>query len=264
MKIRNGFVSNSSSSSYVLAFDKTKVLTNPQDIVNFIDNNPRQEIFFVSELCDGQDIFSLSSHQKRYLLKHRKRFIKWNEGTETVKDFSQWEDDDTDMPSWDEIPEKEVPLVTGLTGVYEFYHYPHEWDFLDVDILDLPEDKCTFEDRLAVSAGTADEETKKRVELSIEREKERERIEKIFEKRQKEEFLAKVRNKYLNKIDNPDNLVVKLVNKDYKSCSSNGAYGYEFAERYFGLDEDTYYESDGDPDLDEPVDDGPFTKEVDD
>lgn len=264
MKFRNGFVSNSSSSSYLIAYDKSRVLTDPQAIVDFIDNHPRQAVAFMSNMLDGDDVFWLDDHQKRYLLKHRKRFVKWNEGTQKVKDYSQWEDDDTGMPDWDKIPEKDSPYVTAITLLYEFYHYPYEYERPEIDMSDWPEDTCTFADSMAVIQGTADEETKKRVDLSTKRENERYKREKITRKKKKEEFLTKVRDKLISKIDNPDNLVVKLIEVDNRSCDPDGSYESEFAERYFGLDEETYWEEDGDPDLDEPVDDGPFTREVED
>ena len=54
MKIRNGFVSNSSSSSFVLAYDKTGIMTDPKDIVAFIDNNPG----IVTSISDDESIDS--------------------------------------------------------------------------------------------------------------------------------------------------------------------------------------------------------------
>ena len=62
--------------------------------------------------------------------------------------------------------------------------------------------------------------------------------------------------KYLTSEDiskniDPKHLVIKIVEVDNCSCDPEGNYDSDFAPRYFGLDEDTYYEKQSDPDINE-------------
>lgn len=245
MKVRNGFVSNSSSSSFIIAYDKTGNITDANEIVNYIDNNLRSEILFKSDLCDGWDMFFLDMHQKNYLLKHKKRFIKYSGVEDILTDWSADKDENGNYPTY------KAPHVEAFTKVFSFYHYPYEYDNPEVDMSDIPYVDISVEDGMAVVKGTATKEQKDRIEAS--NEWYRIKDERVHNEitRKKDELLNELRNNLLKEGADPDNLVINIIEVDNDSCDPDGNYDYEFAPRYFGLDEDTYYEPVGDPDLEE-------------
>jgi len=247
VKIRNGFVSNSSSTSFILAYDKKSVMTDPRDIVDFIDNNLRNEIYFRTEMCDGEDLFALDTHQKNYLLKHKKRFIKYNDGTELVTDYTGDPDENGNYPK------KEVPHVTAITRVFDLFQDP--WDFVrpEVDMSDIPEVEITNEE---INRYYSDKENnpdiKKKIDESMKRDNIRYQREHELRDQKRQEAMDKVTKQVLyNNVIDPEDLVVEQVWIDNDSCDPDGTGDYQFPERYFGLEEDTYYEPIGDPDLDE-------------
>ena len=111
MKFRNGFVSNSSSSSFVLAYDKSNVLSGPEAILEFIKQNPEAPVIFYGwDLGEGDDIFELSKEQKSAIRRYPKEFIAQNQGT---------------VKTWE--PENDHPIIgygnATLVGIQE------EWDW---------------------------------------------------------------------------------------------------------------------------------------
>lgn len=247
MKIRSGFVSNSSSSSFILAYDKTDVLTNPKDIVDYISNHLRTNILFKSDLCDGYDVFELDMKQKNFLLKHKKRFIQYNHDPVTVTDW------DAEVEPGESLPEIEVPSVIAYPGVFSFYPYPYEYKTPEVDISDIEDISITNEEIIESMKDTASDELKEKVKKAndiyrILNEREREAY-----KKQKEDYIEEVRQSLIKKGVNSENLIVELIDVDNRSCDPDGFYDSEFAPRYFGLDENLYYEETGDPDLEDEV-----------
>lgn len=76
MKIRKGFVSNSSSSSFILVYDKTKVVDNASAIVDYIKENPNTEpVFYGNEIGEGDDVYFLPSNYESLIRKFPKEFI---------------------------------------------------------------------------------------------------------------------------------------------------------------------------------------------
>ena len=245
MKIRNGFVSNSSSSSFLVAYDKSKILTKPEDIVKYIDENPRNEITFKSDLSDGWDFFTLDMHQKNYLLNHKERFIKYNQGTVLYTDYGDSDEEYVEGTKYPEIP---IPRVQALTEVYRCQSDEYEYRNPEVDMSDMELPEVSVEDNIKVSKGNADAETIAKV-LGAEEwyrvKMDRERI----ARRQARKKTIEDTRKELLKSENvaPENLVVEYMNIDYNSCDPDGSYDSEFAERYFGLDSSTYYDKPGVP-----------------
>lgn len=99
MKIRNGFVSNSSSSSFLLVYDRdNSVISGAENIVNYIKEHPNEELYlYGGDLSDGVDFFLLEGEMKREILSYPESFIKKNkevvrshydEETSTFKDIS--------------------------------------------------------------------------------------------------------------------------------------------------------------------------------
>ena len=245
MKIRNGFVSNSSSSSFLVAYDKSKILTKPEDIVRYIDENPRNEITFKADANDGWDFFTLDMHQKNYLLNHKERFIKYNQGTVPYTDYGDW---DEEYVEGKEYPEVQIPRVQALTEVYRCQSDEYEYRSPDVDMSDMELPEVSIEDSIKVRKGEADAETEARVKKADEWYKVKDERERTARRQARKKALEDMREELIKseKVD-PENLVVKYMNIDYDSCVPDSANASEFAERYFGLDSNTYYDKPGTP-----------------
>lgn len=89
MKIRRGFVSNSSSSSFILLRGSMAPLNRVQT-VEFLKNNPDASILVVgASLGDGDDIFFLDKERVDFILDHEERFLasfaKWEAYVEPAK-----------------------------------------------------------------------------------------------------------------------------------------------------------------------------------
>lgn len=81
MKTRSGFVSNSSSSSYVLAYKKDNVITDPKILVEYLEKEPQARFVIKGwDLGEGDDIFLLTDEHKAYIRRFSEQFIKRNEG----------------------------------------------------------------------------------------------------------------------------------------------------------------------------------------
>lgn len=79
MKIRSGFVSNSSSSSFYMAYDKTQVTNDPAVIVKFLNEHPEEQVILRGiDLGEGEDIFFLNGEQKSLIRKFPDEFIALN------------------------------------------------------------------------------------------------------------------------------------------------------------------------------------------
>lgn len=244
MKIRNGFVSNSSSSSFVLAYDKRGVMNTPEDIINYIDTHLRNEILFHgTECCEGDDWFMLDMTQKNYLLNRKKRFCKYNKGTHTATDIYFNEEEN----EWDSREIPDIPYVEIYTDVYTFHGYNDEYP-IDVDMSDWksPHNYTTQE----YIEKEKDPEFQNIMDYSNKYYEERSKREALIRKEEKERYLNEVTQEAINSGADPDNLVVKIIQVDNNSCDPDGNYDSEFAPRYFGLDEKTYYKTIDDIDED--------------
>ena len=233
MKVRNGFVSNSSSSSYVLAYNKSSVITDPEQIVKYIEEHLRGEVMFISDcLFEGQDVFYLSMDQKNYLLNHKKRFISYNREPMTVTDYSKDPDENGKYPL------KTVPHVTAITETYRFNYDPNEYKNPEVDMSDVPEVYISVDDYQQVKDGTASEEVQARVKANRDRLELQWKREREARKVIEDQYLDEVRQSVLHygSIDN-DTLDVTYVNVDRNSCSEECWCESAFAPRYFGLSE---------------------------
>ena len=228
MKFRNGFVSNSSSSSFVLAYDDRKVMTDPEKIVDFIDNNLRKDILFWGSYGEGEDMFELGIDQKNYLLNHKKRFVKYNTGT-FIDDVYV----DDDSPKGYHVEKEEKPYLTAIAEVYDFHETGLDYERTEADMSDFPEP--TDGDWSTYWA----EQRKRERALWIEK---------------KKNYIDKEKKYLLERGIDPEHLVVKIVNVDNNNCDPDGSYDSDFAPRYFGLQEYTYYREQGDPELNEEED----------
>lgn len=144
MKIRSGFVSNSSSSSFILAYDKTKVLNGPEAIVEHITKNPDADILIRGkELSDGDDIFELSISQRRLIRKFSKRFIQHNQGERVHTDYIYDSPDETSYHK----EQRMVPNIVGYVN-YRLWSTPFDWNEPEVDMSGVENPKIDLEEML--------------------------------------------------------------------------------------------------------------------
>lgn len=95
MKIRNGFVSNSSSSSFYMAYDKTQVTSDPAVIVKFLNEYPDEPVILRGiDLGEGEDIFFLNEEQKSLIRKFPDEFIALNSKPYTKEILIDFETDE--------------------------------------------------------------------------------------------------------------------------------------------------------------------------
>lgn len=135
MKIRSGFVSNSSSSSFILTYDKTKVLDSASKIVEYLKNTKdNSKLYFRGrELNEGEDIFELEDEDARLIRLFSEQFEDINEGTETRRDYIS-----TGEYNTVEVPKvrlyTEAVLSTDPAGL-EYYNYDVHYN--DIDMSDV-------------------------------------------------------------------------------------------------------------------------------
>lgn len=109
--IRQGFVSNSSSSSFILVYEEDKKLTGGKEIVEFIQENPNENIILKGqELSEGDDIFELTSSHKVEILKYPERF------TANVQEIYNWEE------------KKYTPATAYYGKSAGLFQVPFSWD----------------------------------------------------------------------------------------------------------------------------------------
>ena len=75
MKIRSGFVSNSSSSSFIILGSSTAPLDRTQT-VELLKTNPDARILVVgASMNEGNDVFFLDKRMIDFILDHEERFL---------------------------------------------------------------------------------------------------------------------------------------------------------------------------------------------
>ena len=242
MKYRQGFVSNSSSSSYLIAYDASAILSDPKEIVDYIENNLRSPIMFKSDLCEGWDIFELDMKQKNYLLKHQKRFENFSKGTVKYTDYSAQKDENGNYPEFD------IPFVQALTKVYRFEPDPYEWETPEVDMSDIPCPELSLEETMAAVKPDADPELKEKLKLQSNWGQIRCQRQDEARHNNRNEYIKKTKQELLKAGADPKTLKVELVEVDYRNCDPDGTSDWEFPGRYFGLEEDTWYDNTEDSD----------------
>lgn len=82
--IRNGFVSNSSSSSFVIVGKKENCIEDIEEFFSKIEKDPDVRIIFISgkTMSDGDNVFIPSKDQIKWLIDYKEEIIK----------FEQWRD----------------------------------------------------------------------------------------------------------------------------------------------------------------------------
>ena len=245
MKIRCGFVSNSSSSSFILAYDKNKITHDPKEVLDFIKENPSESVVIRGlDLNEGEDIFELTEEQKELIRKFPNQFI---EACDITVEKTDWDNVDFDK---DYFPLIKVPKITAYLG--STILTPNQWEFNDseIDMSDwkdplidssvsevLAENK-SLEDPLKDASVSeilaASEEIRKKSNdywneyyrrAEIERNKEIEKVKKDFAEKLKKDIND----------DNAD-IASEEVSVAYDACDEDS---YEFKERYLSRE---YYD----------------------
>lgn len=91
MKVRAGFVSNSSSSSFMIALkDKPHILNDIYEIISYIKDNPDKDILILGlELSEGIDAFIPDKEMKDFILENQDSFIDSYENWAGFIDFEE-------------------------------------------------------------------------------------------------------------------------------------------------------------------------------
>lgn len=76
MMIRSGFVSNSSSSSFILKASKDGIIRTKEALVEYLKIHPTDRIIYIGrDLNEGWDVFELSDSMIKMILNHEDRFL---------------------------------------------------------------------------------------------------------------------------------------------------------------------------------------------
>lgn len=145
MKIRLGFVSNSSSCSDLLCYDDCNLLKNAKAILQFLKKDMNSEVLLIGkEFGEGRDILWLSHDEKRLILKFPDH---WNKNGDKVygvvfntNALYSSDDDDLDNPEkfkekyqHVDIVERDYCSTDLLSEFFNFYFlYGDSDDFEDV------------------------------------------------------------------------------------------------------------------------------------
>lgn len=248
MKFRCGFVSNSSSSSFIIGYDKSKVLTNPEDIVKYVKENPYdrggwgdEDLFRGNDFCEGEDIFSLNSDMRKLIRLFSEDFISKNRGTEIRESYN------SETKSYDE---EEFPKVRFYMDVSK-RSTPFEYSSPSIDMSDIPyepdNDVWTL---LSKKEGTLTEEEKERIRKFKE-------YDKIFSERTQkaikdktDEVKKDIEEELLNRGVSKENISFEQISIDYRS--GNEVELEDFAERYI-MNEYYYSDSNDSKEFSKPL-----------
>lgn len=234
MKIRNGFVSNSSSSSFILVYDKTKVTTNPEDIVDILKREPNCDMLIKGwELANGDDIFELDEEQKSLIRKFSDRFIKLNEG-EVERDHYE---ENPETGEWEFVKHKSPAIEAYMD--YLIWESPNQWREPEVDMSDIENPNLSLDE---IVNHADDPEVIRKKELSENYYKIRGQRQQEARKAEKEKLVAEMTNNLLKRGVSAENVAYEEVDKDNNTSEENNI---DFAERYLTQEyfEDTNYDS---------------------
>lgn len=166
MKIRNGFVSNSSSSSFILKSDG--VTLDKKGTLEWIKNqkNSNKQLLVIGEeICEGNDIFYLDDIKEKIILEHEERFLNNKSSWVAYPNVEKWESEDYKIFYSEEAEEeydKELLSPPYVIRTYKDYSSNSEEDiqefliryFYTQDERDFV-DECTYDSDYYPSRGSA-------------------------------------------------------------------------------------------------------------
>lgn len=144
--IRNGFVSNSSSSSFIITGKRGNFIEGIDNIIEYIEKNPDSNILIIldKEMGDGINVFTPTTKIKKWLIRFKKPIIKefgWRESIAIIDPLSMTEPDNYNYMTVDlDIPLKDVGIVevdqdyrafSAKTTLEDFLYYFNIWDYID-------------------------------------------------------------------------------------------------------------------------------------
>lgn len=220
MKIRNGFVSNSSSSSFILAYDKNSRTNDPKKIVDILRKDPNVDILIKGwDLNEGYDFFNPDEEQASLIRRFADRFIGHNTGNVTRQHYEM----DLDTGKYEFINVSE-PAIEAYTD-YVFWNDPYEYRMPDVDMSDMECPNLTLDE---IMHHKDDPEVVKKIALEDEYNK----IKSEREKKAKAEGIEKTKEEMksilLRHGAKEEDIVYEEVQKDNNSTE----YTSDFIERY--------------------------------
>ena len=118
--IRAGFISNSSSSSFILKYDEANKMNTSQEVLDNLDKF--EEIYIVGrELSSGWDVFELTYEMKKAIKNFPDRWVKYADiqyavGNPTERRGLTWEEYD----HWKDFPTVEKDYSSIDEDTYEF------------------------------------------------------------------------------------------------------------------------------------------------
>lgn len=230
MKYRNGFVSNSSSSSFVLSYSKANILTDPKEILKYLKEDGKSIIFKGWDLGEGDDIFELDEEQKSLIRKFPEEFVKTNSGTVTRENYVY----DKEADEYHLEGEIESSKLTAYIGNIYFRDVSGSIDYYtpSVDMSDVPKVDLSVDEILAKDK---DVTLSEKCKISDNYYRIKEEREKAARASERDKVLVEGRSSFMkrNPNINPEEVISEIVQVSTRSCDPDGCEGIEeFAERY--------------------------------
>ena len=115
MRTRLGFISNSSSSSFVITSLKENAITGWESIIKAIRENPERDIVIIgNELYEGVDVFHPTSQQKGWILSFAKEIMKkhwWRDVYAVIEPISEDESESAFLFPESDLPANQLAVI---------------------------------------------------------------------------------------------------------------------------------------------------------
>lgn len=115
MRTRLGFVSNSSSSSFVITSLKENTLTGWENIIKAIKENPERDIVIIgNELYEGVDVFHPTMKQKYWILSSEQEIMNkhwWRDVYAVIEPISENESKSVFLFPESDLPANQLAVI---------------------------------------------------------------------------------------------------------------------------------------------------------
>ena len=222
MKIRYGFVSNSSSCAYLLIYKDDSVTTDPLEVIKALQEHPNQDIIFDGgPFGEGSDIFPLDPDMKSLIRKFPKEFAAQCSGMQDDVEYHS-NGDDTYTTTVNQIPKLVAYIGDAFLTPCPDESYT-EWD---VDMSDIPNPCPQYGEVDNWKGYLEDAESRKRIDDWYDLREQR------WEAHRKQE-VAEAAKSWTDK-----GYKVRDVRVEYRACDDT----YEFKDRFLASESiDGYY-----------------------